>query len=91
MRNESVKFCLVVVTPSGWHHALNSAPPTQSSRFLHDLEDVMHKIMPGHGTTYLTHIARCDCNSNPIEQEMQVIDRYTRSLAKRLYQPGRAF
>jgi hypothetical protein len=83
MRDESVKFCLMIVTADGWYPALNATPPTTLSRVVNDLENIIHNLRPGYGKYYLTHITKCDDKSQPSEYDLNVLERYRDNLLRR--------
>ena len=84
MRNESVKFCLMIVTPDGWYPALNATPAATSSKLVSELENIVQVLRPGYGKYYLTHVVRCDNDLHPFEQDEVVLERYRDNLIKRV-------
>jgi hypothetical protein len=83
MKNESVKFCLMIVTTDGWYPALNATPPCCSSKIVNDLEVIVQNLRPGYGKHYLTYITRCDDKSQPSEYDLSILERYRDNLLKR--------
>jgi hypothetical protein len=84
MQNESVKFCLMIVTTDGWYPALNATPATVSCKLVSELENIVQVLRPGYGKYYLTHVARCDNNLHPFEQDEVVLERYRDNLIRRV-------
>jgi hypothetical protein len=84
MKENCVKFCLMIVTTEGWYPALSGTPPHHNPRDIRDLEDVIHSVKPGYGKHYLTHIVRCNDDKLTInELEYPVLERYKEQLLKR--------
>lgn len=84
MFQESVKFCLYIVTPDGWYNALSNAPAHSNVCDIVKLEEIVQRIRPGFGENYLTHITKCNEKSIPIEKEYLVLERHVEALQKKV-------
>jgi len=83
MKENCVKFCLMIVTADGWYPALSGTPPHHNTRDVRDLEEAIHAVKPGYGKYYLTHITRCNDKLSINELEFPVLERYQEQLVKR--------
>lgn len=83
MFQESVKFCLFIVTPDGWYNALSNVPAHSNVCDIVKLEELIHRIRPGHGENYLTHVTKCNEKSIPIDKEYLVLERHVESLQRK--------
>ena len=88
MKENCVKFCLMIVTTEGWYPALSGTPPHHSPRDIRELEYAIQSVKPGYGKHYLTHIIRCDDDKLSInELEYPILERYKEQLLKRVRSP----
>ena len=84
MRNENVKFCLMIVTSDGWYRALPDAPAQKSVKEIRELEDVYQRMVPGHFRNYYTFIMKCDENFDLSEHDINILKRQSEDIRRRL-------